>query len=173
MADKNKTTRSTTKTTKKTSSRKPTQLQRDKEEWLKLCAWIELNIFEYDSKQKLQKKACGVLDGLRKGQNVANINIPMNGEYPMEVILMTFQIYKDSILNSTRKKEFNSEEDHMKYVCAIVRNHINDVYTRYLNAQKMQEKAEIFDVNVIEHQGAEYQSTVKENKKEDKFKELW
>ena len=55
----------------------------------------------------------------------------------------------------------------------FIQRAINDVYTRYLNAQKSQEKAEIIDTNIIEHEGAEYKSTLKDNKKEDKFKELW
>ena len=160
-------------TTKKTSSRKPTQLPRTKEGWLDLCAWIELNIFEYDSKQKLQKKACWVLDGLRKGQGFANTKNSLNGEYPIEVVLLTFKIHKERIKNAIINKTFESEEAKMKYVCAIARNYINDVYTRYLNAQKSQEKAEIIDTNIMEHEGAGYKSTVKENKKEDKFKELW
>lgn len=173
MAEQSTKKNTTKKPTKKTSSNKTTQLPRDRGEWLKLCAWIELNIFEYDSKQKLQKRACGVLDGLRKGQGVADSRKPMNGEYPVEVVLMTFQVYKDKINNAARNKNFDSEESKMKYVCAIARNYINDVYTRYINAQKTKEKVENIDTSIMEYQGAEYQSTVKEDKKKDKFKELW
>ena len=160
-------------TTKKTSSRKSTQLPRKKGEWLDLCAWIELNIFEYDSKQKLQKKACWVLDGLRKGQGFANTNHSLNGEYPVEVVLLTFKIHKERIKNAIINKTFESEEAKMKYVCAIARNYINDIYTRYINAHKTQEKAENIDTSIIEYEGAEYQPSTKNDKKEDKFKELW
>lgn len=161
------------KNKKKSSSKKPTQLARNKSEWLNLCAWLELNIFEYSSKQKLQKAACGVLDGLRKGQCVANKNQAMNGEYPLEVILMTFQIHKDKILYAVKNKEFDSELSKMRYVCAIARNYLNDVYSRYLNAKKTQEKAENLDTSIIDHEGAEYQSSTINKKTNSKFEELW
>ena len=46
-------------------------------EWLELCEWVEINIFNYDVKnnQRLQKAACLVLKGLTSGQDVANNNI--------------------------------------------------------------------------------------------------
>lgn len=166
----------TEKKTKKTSSKPKntrTKLPRRQGDWLELCKWLELNIFGYDSKQKLQYGACLILDGLRKGQFVANNNIDTNGEYPMEVVLITFKINKDRILNAIQNKDFESEAAKMSYICAIARNYINDVYTRYTNAQKTQEKVEKIDTSIIEHQGAEYQSTIKDYKKKDKFKELW
>ena len=156
------------------TQKKDTLLSRKDKDWKELCEWLEINIFNYEvPKQRLQKKACYVLDGLRKGQGFANTKNSLNGEYPIEVVLLTFKIHKERIKNAIINKTFESEEAKMKYVCAIARNYINDVYTRYLNAQKSQEKAEIIDTNIIEHEGAEYKSTVKENKKEDKFKELW
>ena len=163
-----------TKSKEKTSSTKPVQLTRNWKEWNDLCTWLEINIFGYDGdKIKLHTPACMFLDGLRKGQGIANTSLPMNGEYPMEVILMTFKMHKQQILNSIMGKDFKSEVSKMKYICKIIENHINDVYVRYLNAQKSQEKTEHIDTSIMEHSGAGYKSNVKENKKEDKFKELW
>ena len=174
MAKENTTKTSNKKSTKKTSSTKPVQLTRNFGEWNDLCTWLEINIFGYDGdKIKLHTPACMFLDGLRKGQGVANTSLPINGEYPMEVILMTFKMYKQQILNSIINKDFKTEASKMKYICKIVEGHINDVYVRYLNAQKSQEKAEHIDTSIMSHNGAGYTSTVKENKKEDKFKELW
>jgi hypothetical protein len=155
-------------------AKKGTLLPRNKKQWDELCAWVELNIFGYESTQKLQRTACLTLDGLRKGQCVANNEHDTYGEYPLEVILLTFKANKIQILNAIRGKNFESENNQMKYVCAIVRDKLNDVYSRYLNAQKSQEKVEKIDTGIMEHQGAEYRSTVQiDENKEDKFKELW
>lgn len=162
-------------TEKKTSSKQnqKTKLPRRKGDWLELCEWLEINIFNYDGKQKLQYGACLVLDGLRKGQFVANNKVDINGEYPMEVVLIAFKINKDKIINAIRDKDFETEASKMSYICAIVRNSLNNVYTRYMNIKKTQEKAENIDTSVMEHQGAEYKAVTKEDKKKDKFKELW
>ena len=155
------------------ASNKKTLLTRNKEEWDELCKWIELNLFEYDPKQKLQKNACLTLEGLRKGQATANNKHSTYGEYPINIILMTFKLYKNHILNALNGKNFESEDRKMKYICAIVRDKLNGVYSRYLNSQKSQEKIEKIDTSIMDYQGAEYQSNTKSNEKKDKFKELW
>ena len=45
-------------------------------------------------------------------------------------------------------------------------------YTRYLNAQKSKEKMQHINTDILEHQGAEYQNTIK-NKEDKKFEGLW
>lgn len=147
---------------------------RNDEEWKELCEWIELNIFEYDiaNKQRLQKNACLVLDGLRKGQNIANNSAETYGEYPLNVILLAFKANKFKILDGIRGKNFETEENKMKYICAIVRSNLNDVYTRYLNSQKSKEKSDMVDTSILEHKGAEYKNTIK-NKNDKKFEGLW
>lgn len=150
-------------------------LKRDHEEWLELCKWLEINIFGYDGEAiKLKKTASLILDGFRKGQNVANNTLPVNGKYPCRVILMTFQLYKNQILNAVRGKDFKNEGTKMMYICKIAGNYINDVYLKYLTAQKTQEKAQFIDHSIMSHEGAEYQSTqTKEKYKNKKFEELW
>ena len=148
--------------------------ERKNEEWFELCEWLEINIFNYDvPKQRLQKKACLILEGLRKGQNLANNKCQTYGEYPYNIILMTFKANKTQILNAIRNKNFEHESNKMSYICAIVRDKLNDMYSRYLNAQKTQEKVESVDTSIMEHEGAEYKAKKEEKRKEDKFKELW
>ena len=74
-----------------------TLLPRDKKEWKELCSWVELNIFEYEPTQKLQRQACLTLDGLRKGQVTAHNGQDTYGEYPINVILMTFKANKNAL----------------------------------------------------------------------------
>lgn len=157
------------------AKKKETLLPRDKEQWNELCSWVELNIFEYEPTQKLQRAACLTLEGLRRGQVTANNNQDTYGEYPINVILLAFKANKVQILNAIRGKNFESEDKKMRYCCAIVRDKLNDIYTRYLNAQKSQEKVERVDTSIMDYQGAEYQSSTKttQDKKTDKFKDLW
>lgn len=158
------------------AKKKETLLPRDKEQWNELCSWVELNIFEYESTQKLQRAACLTLEGLRRGQVCANNNCQTYGEYPLNVILLTFKANKSVILSSIRGKNFESEDKKMRYVCSIIRDKINDIYTRYLNAQKSQENVERVDTSIMESSGVEYKSIVKteeEKKIESKYEGLW
>ena len=156
------------------AKKKETLLPRDNEQWRELCAWVELNIFEYEPTQKLQRQACLTLEGLRRGQVTANNKQDTYGEYPINVILLTFKANKNVLLSALKGKNFESEDKKMRYVAAIIRDKINDVYTRYLNAQKSQEKVERVDTSIMDYHGAEYQNSTKiDKKKEDKFKELW
>lgn len=155
---------------------KETLLPRDPEQWKELCAWVELNIFGYEPTQKLQRNACLTLDGLRKGQITSNNNCESYGEYPLNVILLTFKANKVIILNAIRGKNFDSEDKKMRYVCSIVRDRLNDTYSRWLNAQKSQKKVETVDTSIMSYQGAEYQRNTQTNEnkeKESKYEGLW
>ena len=155
-------------------AKKETVLTRNQGEWLELCEWVLLNIFEYDASQKIQKSAWLVLEGLRKGQEIADMkNNPSEtyGEYPANVILLTFKANKVQILNAIRGKNFKNETAKMQYVCKIVRDNLNDVYSRYLNSQKSKEKIKNVDTDILEYEGAEYQT--KSEKTNKKFEGLW
>lgn len=148
--------------------------EEEKLQWKELCEWVELNIFNYDIKiQRLQKKACLILKGLKVGQNVANNNCEKYGDYPFNVILMTFKANKIKIQNAIRNKDFEDESKKMAYVCAIVRDKINDMYSRYLNAQKTQEKVESVDTSIMSYDGAKYKSNNSERKVNKRLEGLW
>lgn len=142
-------------------------------EWFDLCTWVERNIFEYEPEQKLGKEASITLRGLQHGQSVGNSNQETFGFFPFEVIKMTFILYKADILYGIKYKEFRNEGSKMLYVCAIVRKHLNDVYTRYLNAKRSQKQIENIDTTVMEYHGAEYQKEAHKKRNEDNFKDLW
>lgn len=148
------------------------KLPRKDEEWLELCEWIEVNIFNYHiPDQRLQTDACLVLHGLRKGKAVGNNLTQDNGCYPWKVILMTFKANKLQIQNAIRNKTFDSERKQMTYVCTIVRDKLNDMYSRYLNAQKTKEKVESIDTSVMTNEGAEYKTNKRKSNK--RLEGLW
>ena len=111
-------------------------------------AWIEREIFGYDENQKLQKMACLKLQGLRSGKVVANNNIENNGNYSLDVIWNTFRANKLLILKALKNKTFSSEQAKMGYVCAIVREHLNDMYQRMKNAELSKSKQDAVNIDV-------------------------
>lgn len=142
--------------------------------WLELCQYVEKEIFNYNSDQKLQRKASLMLQGLKKGQCVANNNHEQYGEYSYNVILLAFKANKMKILNALKGKRFASESNKMSYICAIVRDSINDIHIRYNTYLMLEEKIEQVNTQVITHEGAEYKARDKQNKKlEEKFRGLW
>ena len=150
------------------------KLPKKNKDWLELCEWLEIDIFNYNvPHQRLQTDACLVLMGLQRGKDVANNNTEDNGFYPFNVILMTFKANKTRIQNAIRNKKFDSERQQMTYICAIVRDKINDMYSRYLNAQKTQKKVESVDTSIMTHDGAEYQSNNTERKINKRLEGLW
>lgn len=145
---------------------------KDNQLWNELCNWVEKEIFGYDENQKLQKKAILRLKGLSTGQIIANNKCEKYGNYSFDVVLTAFKVNKDKILKSISIKEFVSEENKMAYVCAIIRNNINDVYTKMNNAKKSSNKTETINIDSITHTSAQYvkQSSEITNKK---FEDLW
>lgn len=141
-------------------------------EWLELCSWIEKNIFQYDDNQKLQKAACLVLRGLKHGQACANNKCEKYGDYSFKIILMTFKLYKNQILNSIANKNFEGERNKMSYICAIIKDKINDVNLRYINSQKSNENIEKINTDAITYKGVEYHKQNKDNNS-NKFEDLW
>lgn len=143
-----------------------------KGEWNDLCSYIEREILGYNENQKLQKAACLRIQGLTRGQSIANSRAASSGNYTYGEILKTFQIYKNKILNAIRGKNFNGEANKVGYICAIVRNYINEVATRMRNAEKSLEKADKIYDNIYENLNQEYLKKTSDDMAM-KFKELW
>ena len=137
-----------------------------------MCAWIEKEIFGYDENQKLQKMACLKLQGLRSGKVVANNNIENNGNYSLDVIWNTFRANKLLILKALKNKTFSSEQAKMGYVCAIVREHLNDMYQRMKNAELSKSKQDAVNIDVDSYNKNNYhkQTIDYEN---STFEDIW
>lgn len=143
-----------------------------KGEWNELCSYIEKEILGYNDNQKLQKAACLRIQGLTRGQSIANSRAASNGTYTYKEILRTFQINKNKILNAIRGKNFNGEANKIGYICAIVRNNINEVATRMRNAEKSLEKSNRVYNDIYENFNQEYLKKTSDDMAA-KFKELW
>lgn len=147
--------------------------KKNHQDFLKVCAYIEKDLLGYENNQKLQRMAALKVKGMAKGQIVANNKCEKYGEYPFEVILLTLKANKITIINALKKKNIESESGAVGYISAIIRDKLNDMYTRYIRAKKSEEKIESINTEVIEYKGADYQPIKRDNKNEDKFKDLW
>lgn len=147
--------------------------KKNHQNFLTLCAYIETEILGYEKTQKLQRAGVNRVRGLAKGQVFANNKQEQHGEYPYEVILLTLKANKIKVINAMRNKNFDSEAQAIGYMAAIIRDRLNDMYTRYIKAKKSKEKIESINTDIMEYKGAEYKPIEKDKKNEDKYKDLW
>ena len=141
-------------------------------DFLEMCSWIEKELMGYTGTQRLHKKSCLRLQGLRKGQSVANNSYEVYGEYPLDVVFNTFKANKYIILKAIKGKTFESEDQKVAYICAIVSARINDMYTRMKNAKKSEEKSEVIDIGAQNSSAAEYKRQT-EDVVNSTFEAIW
>lgn len=147
--------------------------KKNHQDFLTLCAYIETEILGYEKTQKLQRAGVNRVRGLAKGQVFANNKQEQHGEYPYEVILLTLKANKIKVINAMRNKNFDSEAQAIGYMAAIIRDRLNDMYTRYINVKKSKEKIKSVDTDIIGYKGAEYKPVERDEKNEDKYEDLW
>ena len=108
----------------------------DKEYFYKLCTYIEKNFLGYDNNQHLKKNAVLRIKGLERGNVAANNAVEDTAYYDYRTIYFTFIKCANDIKKSLYKKEIESEEGRVAYMCAIVRNKIDFVYNQLKQADK-------------------------------------
>ena len=133
-------------------------------EWKELCEYVKKEILQYDNNMKFPKYLALRLQGLKKGQHIANNNIDLQAQYDDYTILCTFKLCKQRIVdylhdNATKIKD---ERHKINLIMTIVEPEINDVYLRLKNVKKTQEQiqGEAFDNQSYE--GAEYKKKTKD-----------
>ena len=144
----------------------------EKKEWSELYNYVKKEILFYDDNQNIPQNICRKLKGIRTGKFIENRLIENQAEYPYKIILYTFQICRPRILAALSGKTFESEMQKVYYICAIVKNNINDVYEMVKRKERNDEKVENMDTEILTHKAAHYQTKTKELKN-DKLKNLW
>lgn len=165
------------KMTRRKTSDTPKQditFTRKNEEFLKMCEWIEVEIFNYNiaNKEHLHRMACLRLQGLRKGKPIGNNKTEDFGDYSVECVFNTFKAHKEEILKAIKGKNFADESRKMAYICRIVENHLNDMAIRMKNAKASQEKQEYIDTQTQNNDTAKYQKQTTEVQN-DTFEGIW
>ena len=122
----------------------------EKQQWDKLYEYVKKEILMYDDSQSIPSNFVLRLKGLTKGKYMDNKNIEDKASYSYEIVLYTFQICKQSIMNGLANKTFANESNKFNYICKIVENNINDVYLRVNKVKKSEEEIQTLDVNVLD-----------------------
>jgi len=140
-------------------------------QWDNLYQYVKKEIMQYNDDQSLSSQIVLMLKGISTGKLIENKKIQDNAKYSYDIVLRTFQICRQNILNSVKGKSFNSENTKFIYISKIIENNINDVYIRLQNIEKSDQNIEYKKMDRISHNGAEYISKSKESNK--KLEELW
>lgn len=118
-------------------------------EWDKLYQYVRTEILQYEKGQQLSSHARGRLLSLRHGDFIRKgVTISKSG-YPYHIILTTFKLKKQNIINGIANKSFANDNKKFDYIMAIVSNSINDVYNMHMNKVKQEQKmkAQTIDLN--------------------------
>ena len=144
----------------------------EKEQWDKLYQYVKKEILLYDESQSIPSNFVLRLKGLTKGKYMDNKNIEDKASYSYEIVLYTFQICKQSIMNGLSNKTFANESNKFNYICKIVENNINDVYLRVVKSKKIEENMQSLETNVLSHRGGTYQKKTEELRN-NRLNDLW
>lgn len=111
-------------------------------EWIELCEYVKKEILQYDENMKFPTYLALKLQGLKKGQHIANNNIESVACYDDYTLLCAFKICKSKILTYMEKNgtKIKDEKHRINLIIKIVEPEINDVYIRLKQAQKREEK---------------------------------
>lgn len=150
-----------------------TKSESGNKEWIELCEYVKKEILKYDDNMKFPTYLALKLQGLKKGQHIANNNIKTEACYDDYTLLCTFKICKNRILDYLEKNEIKikDEKHRINLIIKIVEPEINDVYIRLKQAKKREEK--IADTSFENHysKGAIY--TKKTHDVSEKMKKLF
>ena len=126
-------------------------------DWIALYEYIKIEILKYND-MKLPKYLVLRLQGMTKGQFIANKKNSINASYDYKTILITFKFCKTSILQAfeSNKSNFKDEQHKLNYMMAIIDSEINNVVMRLKNAKKAEEKIVNIDLENQTNEGAEY-----------------
>ena len=146
---------------------------RKDKDWIELCEYVKREILEYDDNMMFPKHLAFKLQGIKRGQHIANNNMQKKAHYDDYTLLCTFKICKKKIIDYLHKNENKIKDENHKInlIIKMIEPEINDVYLRIKAAQKTVERVEekSFDNQVNEH--AEYARKTKDVN--EKMKELF
>ena len=83
-------------------------------EWLDLCEYVKREILQYDNNMKIPKYLVLKLQGLKKGQHIANNNIDVEACYDDYTILCAFKLCKRKIVDYLAKNETKIKDESHK-----------------------------------------------------------
>jgi hypothetical protein len=127
--------------------------QQERAEMDKLWDYIKNEIWKSDKKRTMPNHLLRRLQALKGGLDNNYVSrgnqvFGNNEGYEYEVILYTFKVCKIQIVGSILdKSKFKNDNHLIDYMMAIVRNNIEDVYTRIQEKKKSDERIEKVDIS--------------------------
>lgn len=142
-------------------------------DWIELCEYVKREILQYDDNMKVPTYLVLKLQGLKKGQHIANNNIESNACYDDYTLLCAFKVCKRKIVDYLTKNETKIKDENHKInlITKMVETEINDVYIRLQQAEKVKSRVENISFDNQSNASADYTKKTKEVN--DKMKKLF
>ncbi len=117
---------------------------KENKQWNELCEYVKKEILEYDDNMKFPKYLALKLQGIKRGEHIANNNHTENANYDDYTILCTFKLCKRKIVTYLRENErkIHDETHRINLIIKMIEPEINDVYLRIQRAKKSKSKVE-------------------------------
>lgn len=146
---------------------------KDTEQWVELCEYVKKDILEYDDNMKFPQYLALKLQGIKRGNHIANNNHAINANYDNYTILCTFKLCKKKIVSYLHNNETKIKDENHKInlIMKIVEPEINDVYLRIQRAEKTKSSVENKSFENQSNENAGYTRKTKDIN--DKMKKLF
>ncbi len=147
--------------------------EKDNQDWLDLCEYVKHEILEYDDNMMFPKYLALKLQGIKKGQHIANNNIQEQAHYDDRTLLYTFKLCKKKIVTYLHQndKKIKDENHKINLIIKMIEPEINDVYLRLQEAERVKSRVENTSFDNQSSNGAKYVTKTKEVN--DKMKKLF
>lgn len=138
--------------------------EKNNKDWLELCKYVKKEILEYDDNMKFPQYLVLKLQGIKKGQHIANNNIKAQANYDDKTLLYTFKLCKRKIITylHQNEKKIKNEQHKINLIIKMIEPEINDVYLRLQEAKKVKSRVENTSFDNQSNVSADYKAKTKE-----------
>lgn len=138
--------------------------EKENKDWIELCEYVKKEILEYDDNMMFPEYLALKLQGIKKGQHIANNNIKEQAHYDDKTILCTFKLCKKKIVTylHQNEKKIQDEKHKINLILKMIEPEINDVYLRLQEAEKVKARVENGSFDNQINNGADYVKKTKE-----------
>lgn len=145
----------------------------DNTQWVELCEYVKKEILEYDDNMKFPQYLALKLQGIKRGEYIANNNHSAKANYDDLTILYAFKICKNKIVSYLHNNEqrIKDEKHKINIIMKIVEPEINDMYLRLKKAEISKSKITNITYNNQTNKSAVYTKKTKDTS--EKMKRLF
>lgn len=134
------------------------------QDWNELCDYVKKEILEYDDNMKFPSYLALRLQGLKRGQFIANNNAKTQAKYDDRTLLIAFKVCKNRIITYIHQNEnkIKDEKHKINLIVKMVEPEINDVYLRIQENERVKARVENTSFDNQSYVGANYKTRTKE-----------